>query len=330
MNIVIVGQGAIGLLWYAQLYNAKVYSADLPSKIQRHEDEGVAAQARDISQINQLSLLSSNSQYTKNKSLIFNTHDNLKHIFPIRHTKQNDVLQADLILVCVKSYQVASVLEKLPKLKDNSVVVLCHNGLGTLPAKTATVQETQAIISMLISHGSRRESDIEITHTGRGSVEVGLIQGEIKANLQEQLIATLNSAMLTVWQSDIQQKQWSKLAINCVINPLTAINDIDNGEVALPKFKSEVQGILEEFIVVAKHQQITFNLQSLTKTVIDVAKKTAINCSSMRSDVQNNRRTEIDFINGFIVAKAAEFGIETPFNRRLVEKIQMMTAGYEN
>jgi 2-dehydropantoate 2-reductase len=48
----------------------------------------------------------------------------------------------------------------------------------------------------------------------------------------------------------------------------------------------------------------------------------------MLQDVRKKRRTEIDAINGAIVAMGKKFGIDTPENRLLCNQVKELEAGY--
>jgi len=66
----------------------------------------------------------------------------------------------------------------------------------------------------------------------------------------------------------------------------------------------------------------------LTKKVFEVCDATAQNRSSMGQDVDNRRRTEIDFINGAIVREGKALGIPTPVNMTLTYLIKTIEAGF--
>ena len=65
-----------------------------------------------------------------------------------------------------------------------------------------------------------------------------------------------------------------------------------------------------------------FSKESLEEVVLDVAAKTAKNTSSMLQDVRAGRATEIDYINGYIVKRGEEIGVDVRFNERLVEMVK--------
>ena len=49
--------------------------------------------------------------------------------------------------------------------------------------------------------------------------------------------------------------------------------------------------------------------------------------SIMAQDVLKGRRTEIDFINGYIAAKGAEIGVPAPANARITELVTAVERG---
>ena len=48
---------------------------------------------------------------------------------------------------------------------------------------------------------------------------------------------------------------------------------------------------------------------------------------SMAQDIRKGRRTEIDFMNGFIVEKGKALGIPTPSHAKLVELVRKLERG---
>ena len=150
--------------------------------------------------------------------------------------------------------------------------------------------------------------------------------GAPSVNESQQLTTLLHHAFPSViWHKNIAEKQWLKLAVNCVINPITALNNIFNGEVNSPEYSSLIKDILVEVVAVSKSQGINLDLTTLIQTVVDVAKATAKNQSSMLCDVQKQNKTEIDFINGYIHRLGEKMQIETPVNTRLWQEVKALT-----
>lgn len=305
MNIVIIGGGAIGLLFYQAFHR----NADKNS-------------------IN-LSLMTRK----KIKQFSFTNTEGLSYQIKINAAQAENLNNADIILVCVKSYQVDDFLVKnKANLSSQVKIILCHNGMGSLAdTQLSTLKNEFHLYTLLTTHGSKKFSAHHIIHTGLGFCELGS-RNHHEATKQHQALTELfkNISLNVSWQCSILKKQWLKLAINSVINPLTAINNIPNGDISNETYRKTIKKILHEFIAVANTQNIQFSYEELLKIVLDVSVKTAKNRSSMLSDIENNQKTEIDYINGYIVRMAHEYNIKTPENKKLCQEVNQLTKLYLN
>ncbi len=302
-NIVIVGQGAIGLLWYHHLaqMNIPLYVSLLAS--------------------NQAQLTLAEQQAGQYK---FTYHQQITaENFPLNYAQKADIQKADIILLCVKSFHIASALQQFSAdISRQCKIILAHNGMGTFEEIKNIFPKKQAILTMLTTHGSLRDGPLNIIHTGLGHSDIGLLSGELSLVQQRELTHILNRALPKVnFHENILEKQWLKLAINCVINPITAINDINNGEVNQAKYAKQITSLLTEIKAVSKKVGINFTLPTLQEMVRNVAQATAQNCSSMRCDVLAGQRTEIDYINGYIHRLGQKYHVATPENSRLWQQV---------
>lgn len=311
MNWVVVGQGAIGLLWYHHLSLAK----------KTKTKEGAHL-------IESLSLLASQRQKVTQNNYSFTSLDNQVYNGTINFAQIEQLQEADTILLCLKSYQISQALTHIaPHLKTSCNIILAHNGMGTLESLSEALIKQHNIYAMLTTHGSLRTKQLNITHTGAGASNLGLVSGK-KNSLRDEFIAsTLSNALpLVTLEDNIAYKQWLKLAINCVINPITALYDIDNGLVNEDKFTDKIAKLLVELVAVAKTQGVVLEKEGLQTTVQDVALKTAKNCSSMRCDILENRKTEIDYINGYVHQIGQKNALATPENTKMWQAIKSLEA----
>lgn len=299
MNIVIVGQGAIGLLWYHQL-----------SKNSN----------------NRVSLLCSTRKTSLPPEILFTDIENRTTTTPLTLANDATLSTADVILFCVKSYQISSALASIINHANaKATLIFCHNGMGAVN-HLATLR--QPCYALLTTHGSKIITPFHAQHTGLGHNDLGLINSSLntEVELKEQILNTLAIALPSLTLSDnIKAKQWLKLAVNCVINPITAIDNVNNGQLLNEKYTTLIEQLLKEVIAVAACEDIRFDFNELKAKVLLVARKTAENCSSMRSDVLHRRPTEIDFINGYIVKLAKNNNISVPKNEKMVRQVSKMT-----
>ena len=84
--------------------------------------------------------------------------------------------------------------------------------------------------------------------------------------------------------------------------------------------------IVEESVVIAAASGVTLNETKILDKIAAVAKATSDNKSSMLQDLEKGRRTEIDAINGELIARAHAHGIPCPANELLVNLIRAAEA----
>ncbi|WP_157442987.1 ketopantoate reductase family protein [Colwellia piezophila] len=305
-NIVIVGQGAMGLLWYHHLSQ---------QRLNNHRQK-VTLLASNQALLDKAALNSAKYQLTPYRQ------EQTKS-YSLKYSQKADINSANIIILCLKSFHIASAVERIAKdISPHCLIILAHNGMGTFAGVRKLLPNKQVILAMLTTHGCFRTAPLAITHTGLGQSDIGLLAGELSNEQQNRLTNRLNLALPHVsFHQDIKTKQWLKLAINCVINPITALNDIDNGEVNNKKFTKQIKLLLVEIIEVSKKEHIDLELSELQAVVHKVANATARNCSSMRSDTRAGKATEVDYINGYIHSLGQQNNIATPENSRLWQQV---------
>lgn len=116
--------------------------------------------------------------------------------------------------------------------------------------------------------------------------------------------------------ASISKEERSKLVVNCVINPLTAILSVRNNEIGADSLKEIRHKIAEECVQVGKAEGISFEPD--LERGIDSKILSYTNFFSRPQDILKGKKTEIDFLNGKIVELGKKHGIQTPVNETLV------------
>jgi 2-dehydropantoate 2-reductase len=115
---------------------------------------------------------------------------------------------------------------------------------------------------------------------------------------------------------------WLKLAINAAINPLSALHKVKNGELAQAKYQIQIAALCDEITLIMQHLGFELESDRLINAVKHVIQQTRDNYSSMNRDLQAKRKTEINFINGYILEQAARFNLPCPVNLALCTEIR--------
>lgn len=236
----------------------------------------------------------------------------------------------DVVLLCVKSYHLQNSLEFCrPLLTDRTLLIFLQNGISHLNLEDKLSSATAAF-------GTTTEGAIllekgHVHHTGRGATHLGFKEppDDHLVNLLAKTASVLSSGGLLVEiTTEIIAKLWAKLFVNVGINALSATLDCKNGELLnLPGISTRMQKAIDEAVLVARACNIPVPPDPWEITQ-NVCRNTAENFSSMVQDVRNRRPTEIQAINGAVVALGKKLSIATPENSALLNEIKLLESDY--
>lgn len=235
----------------------------------------------------------------------------------------------DLVIVFVKSAYTENALRGAAALiGPRTLILTVQNGLGNAQ-KIGALVGADKVVAGVTSHGATMLGPGQVCHAGCGETVIGPLTGTVAPQVTA-LAATLTRAGLETRAVDsVDSLVWSKLLVNVGINALTAILRCPNGELPKhPATRALVQAAVEEGAQVAVAKKIELIYADPVAHCLEVAKLTAANLSSMHQDVRAKRRTEVDVINGAIVAEGEKLGIATPVNQVLTNLIKAIEATY--
>lgn len=293
MKVTVLGCGALGQLWLSTLYQ------------QGHDVQGWVRIPQPFCAVN----------------VIFPDGRAFNRNLPTNDPQH--LAESELLLVTLKAWQVSGALGALlPRLNQNCVILLLHNGMGTVDELPP---HRQPILMGATTHAARHEGNA-IIHVAAGVTHIG--PGNARGNGSSHIADVLHEALPDVaWHDNILPSLWNKLAVNCVINTLTAVYDCANGE--LRPHGARIEKICAEVAEVMDFEGYQTHKDSLLSYVYQVIESTAANYSSMQQDIRNQRHTEIDYITGYVLRRARKHGLQLPENSKLFEFIKGKENDYE-
>lgn len=117
--------------------------------------------------------------------------------------------------------------------------------------------------------------------------------------------------------NNINSMVWRKAILNSSMNPVCAVTGLTMAQVMNdPIVLQIVESLVRECIAVARANEIDLGWNYYPQA-IEYMRKAGDHKPSMLIDIENRRRTEIDFMNGKIVEYARQAGLEAPYNRTL-------------
>jgi 2-dehydropantoate 2-reductase len=240
-------------------------------------------------------------------------------------TQPAEVGPVDLVIVFVKCYHTEdAVRSAAPLLGDHTTVLSLQNGWGNAPRIAALVGE-ERVMAGVTYHSGVLLGPAHVQHAGTGMTFIGELNGAHSDRL-EQIAHLLSDAGLDVTPSDdVLQQIWSKLALNVCTLPTSALLRFYAGQlVEHDGTLNLMRALLREVVDVAQAQGIALDFDERWTAITGLLSRAAKGKSSMLQDVEKGRRTEIDVINGAIVAASERTGIPTPHNQTMVWLIKAL------
>jgi 2-dehydropantoate 2-reductase len=243
----------------------------------------------------------------------------------------------DLVIIAVKSYDTHHVAKKLKSLAGEETYVLTlQNGIGNFEILEEYI-DAERLIGGVTQQAAFAVGPGEIRHAGTGDTILGFFKNKkAPQDLARRKflsgVARLfnNSGMTTKSTDDMKAALWSKFIVNIGINALSAVTRLKNGELLRHEWTRKIMhDAVMEAAKVAKRRKITLSYSDPLKKVEAVARDTHENISSMLQDVLRRKTTEVDYINGALVAEAESYGIAAPTNTMLTNIIKAIEASYQ-
>lgn len=258
MNFAVIGGGAIGMLTASLL---KETGAGVQLVVRREE------QAKAI---NESGILMGNL-----RSAVKAT------------TTYEDIHPEALILLAVKYDALENVIAQVKTQCPRNPVVFLQNGM--LHLNYLKQLPNPHIAAGSVEHGALKISDNEISHTGKGKYKIALLRGT-----KETFMPLLNLIEVRAeWHDNADELLLRKLLLNSIINPLTALMNMKNGELLsnlhayelLKNLYTELYSGFPEIEALLPFEEVTALCAS-----------TSANTSSMLADKLAGRKMELDTI----------------------------------
>ncbi len=257
-------------------------------------------------------------------ALAYQFTDDLGREQIIRRPWLLDLSDLSLLLVTTKAGDTLSALEGIAgQLPEACPIVLFQNGLGSQQA-VASRWPRRPVLAASTTEAANRPGPDAVIHAARGCTWIGSLNDPAQA-LVEPVAQQLATSGLSIQVEDrILLRLWHKLVINAGINPFTALLDCPNGDIVhAPLFQDHIDELCQELAALMSTEGLPHQTpRQLRASIEQVARATAANTSSMRSDVQNGRMTEIDYINGHVAARSLALGLHAPVNQMLTERVK--------
>lgn len=251
----------------------------------------------------------------------------------------------DIILLATKATALSDITKEIKSLMNSSsVVVSLQNGI--CEEFLMKILGRNRILGCVVGWGATVHEPGKLEKTSAGNFVIGTLPGESVQHLDAVVEILQTTAPVTVTEN-ITGWLFSKLIINSCITTLGAICGMTLGKMlAVSKIRNIFMEIINEAVHVGNKAGIriekyagkldfyTFRengsmlakfMKHLKIRIIGM-KYSKLKSSSLQS-LETGRKTEIDFLNGYIVDKGNEVHVSTPLNDLLVSLIKDIEDG---
>jgi 2-dehydropantoate 2-reductase len=265
------------------------------------------------------------------------------HVIPVTamhlHEMQRITRPFDAVFVAVKSYDTewATALGLSYLARPDGVVVDFQNGINDERVAAVAGRERTLGCVILIAAGMYEPGHAMRTDAGHAGFKIGELDGRDTARARA-LAGIMSAVAPTTVTTNLFGERWSKLAINCMANPVAGLSGLGTTEIRVEPGPRRLAVFLAAEVIrvgrargfevepiwgiAAQRFLDAVEGRGLAEVEADISKDAKSRSGgrpSLLQDVMRGRRTEIDYLNGYVVAEGRKAGVPTPVNDAVVE-----------
>ena len=304
MRIAVIGAGAMGSIYggHLSLHN-EVLMIDTAAKV--------------VDQINR------NGIRMEEKTADGKTETNCYH--PEAVTSAQGREPADLVILFVKAiYSRAALEENRCIIGPDTYLMTLQNGSGHEDLLKEFAAEDHIIIGTTEDNGAVIEPG-KVVRGGTGVTNIGMLVEDEQGILPAVKEALDQCGFQTRIYENILQLIWNKLFLNVSLSAVTGILQVDMGYIAADPYAWELTvTLIKEAAAVAKAMGLSADVEAICEHARKTSEMSPAGCTSIRADLRDGRKTEVDTISGSVVRAAAKYGVEVPCHRFVVTMVHAM------
>jgi 2-dehydropantoate 2-reductase len=232
----------------------------------------------------------------------------------------------DVIFIMVKANALPLIASAIKEFhRDGMYVISWQNGIDT-ELVLADALGRKAVMRAVVNYGCGLVKPGHVTmpfhHPPHFVQELDPSSKDATIAIAE---ALTRSGLTTERVEDIASRVWYKGILNSCMNPVCAVTGYTMSQaMGDPIVYQVVDNLVKECVRVARANEITLGWD-FYREAMEYMGTAGNHKPSMLIDIENKRRTEVDFMNGKFIEYGQRAGIETPYNstiRSLVKALE--------
>lgn len=230
----------------------------------------------------------------------------------------------DLVFVAVKTYQTEDALAAvLSATGPHTLFLSMQNGIGNAE-RIAAMVGAERVICGITYHSIQHAGPGRLNYrAGIKPFQVAPFVGGITPEIEAIGALFRRAGFETAIVPTLDHVVWQKLLHNAVINSVSAVTGLTCREImADEELLAFMRDLTSEIVAVMRARGVPIvDEEDPFRPLLGSLKALGKNRPSMWQDLSRGTRTEVDAINGAIVAEAQRLGLHAPHNAALVHFI---------
>lgn len=249
----------------------------------------------------------------------------------------------DVIFVLTKAYDAPEVAKQcLPHLTDNGIIISSQNVMNV--EEMINVVGSDRLFALIINWSAVRFNKATMEVTRPGNMIIGNF-GDKSAKYLEAMKRILSNIAPTEISNNIIGDIWCRTIINSCIGSVGALTGLNLGKsMMFPTTKHIFVNIIFEAMSLAKALNVAvknygaLNYYEFTKRGFKaflyrrkmlrrLKKQNGHFVSSCQRAIENNQKSEIDYLNGYFVKLGQKHSVSVPTNKRMFDMVKEIEKG---
>lgn len=241
--------------------------------------------------------------------------------------RARDLYGSQILFLFVKAVDTLRALRAFAgELDPAAPVISLQNGVGNEDAIKTALGGAVPVILGITTESSQTVAPGRVRSSEQGNTIIGSTSASMTTARTVTDLLTRSGLRASIVY-DIRPHLWGKLVANASVNALSALLDCNAGEIPRdPNAARLAEALAEETANVAAALKINLPFVNPWQYVTEVIALGADAKSSMAYDLESGHPSEIDHINGAVVAFGRRTATPTPYNDAMVRLIKAREA----
>ena len=235
----------------------------------------------------------------------------------------------DLVLFAVKTYDTSEVARALrPLVHDEAVVLELQNGVDRAEAIGEIVGVDRVLAGTVFMESVLETPGVVRYLSGPRRIIFGEPSGGESERVRRVFQVLADAGINAEAPEDVRPSLWTKFALVCAANSLTALTRRPFGEILpAPGGRVVITHLITEVVNLARAKGVVLEDDIVPHSVAFLEELGPRLRSSMLRDIERGRQVEVEALNGYVGTLSDELGVPAPANGVVALALRLYNRG---